>query len=70
MLGLIEYVPPSPSDDLQMISRTNNTTIAANTANPIHGDGIKDHAPLYLHIICCLSQRAVNLSEVSPRSLR
>ncbi len=27
----------------QMISRTNNTIIAANTANPIHGDGISMH---------------------------
>jgi hypothetical protein len=28
----------------QMISRTNNTIIAANTANPIRGDGISmDH---------------------------
>ncbi len=36
-----------------------NTTIAANTANPIHGDGIKDQAPTALahHLMLAAKSR-------------
>jgi hypothetical protein len=47
------------NDYCQMISRTNNATIAAKTANPIHGERHQASClPLYLRIICRIGSRS------------
>ena len=60
----VRFACEKPKDHCQIAS-TNNTTTAANKANAIHGDAIKDRSPVVLVALDHQFVLLVNLSKVS-----